>query len=325
MVERVPPSPAGCSARSRAWKACIEILDAAPARRTMPRVAEQLPVGARILRIAVDYAELEARRRHATRVALGAMRSRGSTTRGCWTCSAEVIGVGPGRRSTRSPLAELRVGMTLADDVRSVRDELLRRARAARHRAADRAPAKPGRRRRPRAAAGVRAPERTVGADGTPAHACGHRPSKRILFVDDDEYLLEGLRDALRPYRRHLGHELRVRRRGGARGARARAGRRGRSPTCGWPGWTARRCWNWSASAARARFGSCSPVMPTSRCVARAAVAAHRLLAKPCETEELASDRAIVRAPGAGDPGRARPPADRRLGAAVGPPPVRAS
>ena len=45
-------------------------------------------------------------------------------TRGCWKRSPKVIGVAPAA-VLEIALAELRVGMTLADDVRSVRDELL--------------------------------------------------------------------------------------------------------------------------------------------------------------------------------------------------------
>src|ERR1700744_653785 len=49
------------------------------------------------------------------------------------------------------------------------------------------------------------APDSEMVADGLAAPVAG---VKRILFVDDDEFLLEGLRDALRPYRHQWAMRL---------------------------------------------------------------------------------------------------------------------
>jgi response regulator RpfG family c-di-GMP phosphodiesterase len=82
-----------------------------------------VPAGARVLRIAVDYAELESGGADSS-VALGAMRSRTSYDRVLIDAFATVIGVGPAEvREVR--VRELLAGMSLADDVRSVRGELL--------------------------------------------------------------------------------------------------------------------------------------------------------------------------------------------------------
>jgi len=82
-----------------------------------------IPVGARVLRIAADYAELESQGASGT-VALGAMRSRMIYDRRLMSAFAGVIGV-PAAALREVSVGELRVGMTLADDVRSIRDELL--------------------------------------------------------------------------------------------------------------------------------------------------------------------------------------------------------
>lgn len=110
---------------------------------------------------------------------------------------------------------------------------------------------------------------------------------RRILFVDDEQDLLEGLRDALRPYRGEWAmsfaasgedaltmieaapydvviSDLRM---PGIDGARLLELIRDRCPT------TVRIVLSGQAEL---------------RMVARAAAAAHRLIAKPCETEELA-------------------------------------
>jgi HD-like signal output (HDOD) protein len=109
---------------------------------------------------------------------------------------------------------------------------------------------------------------------------------KRILFVDDDRYLLEGLRDALRPYRRRwtmsfvssgeealellacepqdvVVSDLRM---PGMDGATLLAHVREANPT-----------------AVRIVLSGQAEL----RMVARAAGVAHRLLAKPCEIEDL--------------------------------------
>lgn len=117
--------------------------------------------------------------------------------------------------------------------------------------------------------------------------AAGPAPTlKRILFVDDERYLLDGLRDALRPYRRQWSmsfvtngeealtqlerepHDIVVSdlRMPGMDGATLLARVREMDPT------TVRIVLSGQAEL---------------RMVARAAGVAHRLLAKPCEIDEL--------------------------------------
>ena len=125
MVERVPAVTRQLLGRIPRLEGVLEILDAhsAAPSEDAGAVAEKLPVGAGVLRIASDYAELEARGASRT-VALGAMRSRKLYDPRLLDALTKVIGVAPAA-VLEIALAELRVGMTLADDVRSVRDELL--------------------------------------------------------------------------------------------------------------------------------------------------------------------------------------------------------
>ena len=76
-----------------------------------------------MLRIAVDYVELESQGASRT-VAVGAMRSRKLYDPGLLNAFAAVIGV-EAAAVRELMVHELRVGMTLADDARSVRGELL--------------------------------------------------------------------------------------------------------------------------------------------------------------------------------------------------------
>jgi response regulator RpfG family c-di-GMP phosphodiesterase len=81
------------------------------------------PAGARVLRIAVDYAELESGGAGSS-VALGAMRSRTGYDRSLIDAFATVIEVGAVEvREVR--VRELVAGMSLAEDARSVRGDLL--------------------------------------------------------------------------------------------------------------------------------------------------------------------------------------------------------
>lgn len=80
--------------------------------------------GARVLRMAVDYTELEAQAAAAS-VALGAMRGRAVYDRGLLDVLATVVGIGAAPTVREISLSELQVGMTLADDARSAREELL--------------------------------------------------------------------------------------------------------------------------------------------------------------------------------------------------------
>jgi CheY-like chemotaxis protein len=80
--------------------------------------------GARVLRIALDYAELEAECA-APSVALAAMRSRDSYDRELLGLFAGLVGVDAAPPVREISVSELRVGMMLADDARSTTDHLL--------------------------------------------------------------------------------------------------------------------------------------------------------------------------------------------------------
>jgi HD-like signal output (HDOD) protein len=116
----------------------------------------------------------------------------------------------------------------------------------------------------------------------------GRREPQRILFVDDDQFLLDGLRDALRPHRRRW--VMRFVTTGADALAVLEQGPHDvvvsdlRMP--GLDGATlleqVRRRW---PSTVRIVLSGQADV----QMVARAAVAAHRLVAKPCGIDELAS------------------------------------
>lgn len=125
MVERVPIMTRRLLAKIPRLEGVIEIL----ATYQNPLGDEEsgsegsVPLGARVLRIAHDYAVLEADGSHAT-VALGAMRDRGSYDPGLMSAFAGLIGVAAAEVHELS-VAELRVGMTFAEDVRSTGGVLL--------------------------------------------------------------------------------------------------------------------------------------------------------------------------------------------------------
>jgi response regulator RpfG family c-di-GMP phosphodiesterase len=125
MVDRVPAVTRQLLSKIPRLEGVLEILDKhrSQPRDEAPGVWNGVPAGARVLRIAVDYVELESQGAPRT-VAVGAMRSRGRYDRQLLDMFAEVIGA---EAAVISELAvsELRVGMTLADDARSVRGELL--------------------------------------------------------------------------------------------------------------------------------------------------------------------------------------------------------
>jgi len=83
-----------------------------------------IPAGAHVLRIAVDYAELEAQHSSAS-VALGAMRSRDLYDRGLLDIFSSVVGVSAAPRVHEVSVEELTPGMTLVDDARTRTDQLL--------------------------------------------------------------------------------------------------------------------------------------------------------------------------------------------------------
>jgi response regulator RpfG family c-di-GMP phosphodiesterase len=125
MVDRVPAVTRQLLSKIPRLEGVLEILDQ---HRMLPGDAgpggwSAIRVGARVLRIAVDYVELESQGAVRT-VAVAAMRSRGRYDRPLLDMFAAVIGAEAAvvRELT---VGELRVGMTLADDARSVRGELL--------------------------------------------------------------------------------------------------------------------------------------------------------------------------------------------------------
>ncbi len=125
MVERVPAVTRQLLGKIPRLEGVLEILGTyrAKARGEAGGESSGVPAGARVLRIAVDYVELESQGASRT-VAVGAMRSRKLYDPGLLNAFAAVIGVEPAAvRELR--VHELRVGMTLADDARSVRGELL--------------------------------------------------------------------------------------------------------------------------------------------------------------------------------------------------------
>lgn len=125
MVERVPAVTRQLLSKIPRLEGVLEILDkhrVAPCD-VPPGTWNGVPAGARVLRIAVDYVELESQGALRT-VAVGAMRSRELYDRQLLDMFAEVIGA-EAAVVIELTVAELRVGMTLADDARSTRGELL--------------------------------------------------------------------------------------------------------------------------------------------------------------------------------------------------------
>ena len=123
MVERVPAVTRQLLSKIPRLEGVLEILDKFRYGPDEIGALGTVPVGARVLRIAVDYAELESRGSHVG-VALGAMRTRAIYDPKLLQAFVGVVGVGPAAIRELS-VSQLRVGMTLADDVRSTRDELL--------------------------------------------------------------------------------------------------------------------------------------------------------------------------------------------------------
>jgi response regulator RpfG family c-di-GMP phosphodiesterase len=125
MVERVPEVTRQLLSKIPRLEGVLEILDKhrVPPADTATDGWSAIPVGARVLRIAVDYVELESQGALRT-VAVGAMRNRGLYDPPLLDTFAAVIGAEAAvvRELT---VGRLRVGMTLADDARSVRGELL--------------------------------------------------------------------------------------------------------------------------------------------------------------------------------------------------------
>jgi CheY-like chemotaxis protein len=127
MVRRVPLVTRQLISKIPRLEGVVEILDTyrdVSVREQADGGRRSIPAGAHLLRIAVDYAELEAQHSPAN-VALGAMRSRGIYDGGLLDLFAGIVGVGTAPRVREVSVAELRPGMTLADDARTRRDDLL--------------------------------------------------------------------------------------------------------------------------------------------------------------------------------------------------------
>ena len=122
MVDRMPQSGRRLLAKIPRLEGVIAILDA---YHDPAAFADQIPSGAHILRIAVDYEKLESGGLTDT-VAIGALRGRGSYDPVLLDAFSRAVGVGRASPTVRElPLAGLRTGMTLADDVRTLAGGLL--------------------------------------------------------------------------------------------------------------------------------------------------------------------------------------------------------
>jgi response regulator RpfG family c-di-GMP phosphodiesterase len=127
MVERIPYVTRQLLAKIPRLEGVVEILDA---YRLTPDPGEYealdpVPIPARILRIVADYDELEFRGIGNT-VALGTLGARGIYDRDLLKAFARVVGVGADAPAVcEISLAQLRVGMRLADDVRNAGGGLL--------------------------------------------------------------------------------------------------------------------------------------------------------------------------------------------------------
>jgi response regulator RpfG family c-di-GMP phosphodiesterase len=123
MVDRMPQFARRLLANIPRLEGVIAILDAY--NNPAGFAADQIPLGANVLRIAVDYEELESSGLTDS-VALGALRGRGSYEPALLDAFSRAVGVGRSSPTVRElPLSSLRPGMTLADDVRTLAGGLL--------------------------------------------------------------------------------------------------------------------------------------------------------------------------------------------------------
>jgi response regulator RpfG family c-di-GMP phosphodiesterase len=125
MVARAPLITRALLSKIPRLEGVIEIL----AKYTQPLAAENepenpIPVGSRVLRIASDYADLEAEHADAD-VALGAMRGRGIYDQQLLRVFAGLVGAGLSAPVREVCVCELSVGTMLVEDVRSVGGVLL--------------------------------------------------------------------------------------------------------------------------------------------------------------------------------------------------------
>ena len=126
MVARVPELTRQILANIPRLEGVLEILDNYPRSYGAMGAGRSLPIGARIVRIAIDYDALEARG-YASDVALATLRGRAKAYDPDLLALLETV-VGTDTRDVRVteiPLLALRAGMMLVDDVRSVAGALL--------------------------------------------------------------------------------------------------------------------------------------------------------------------------------------------------------
>lgn len=125
MVERVPLVGRRLLSKIPRLEGVIEIL--AKYQQPFERKTwseSSIPLGSHVLRIAFDYAKLEAEHADAA-VALGAMRGRGIYDEELLGTFAGIVGVGAPAVLREVSVGDLAVGMTLVEDVRSVGGVLL--------------------------------------------------------------------------------------------------------------------------------------------------------------------------------------------------------
>jgi hypothetical protein len=127
MVRRVPLVTRQLIGKIPRLEGVAEILErchTALDRDATDRTPRPVPAGSWALRIAADYAEMEAQSVPAS-VALGALRGRDVYDRGLLDLFAGIVGAGAAPVVREVSVSQLQVGMTLADDTRSGRDGLL--------------------------------------------------------------------------------------------------------------------------------------------------------------------------------------------------------
>jgi response regulator RpfG family c-di-GMP phosphodiesterase len=127
MAARVPGVTRRLLRRIPRLEGVLEILDTYQATPRADSGGEERPgpVGALVLRVAVDYDELESQGATPT-VALGAMQSRGRYEPRVLFALGRLVGVAPGASAVREVgVADLTVGMRLADDAHSSTGVLL--------------------------------------------------------------------------------------------------------------------------------------------------------------------------------------------------------
>ncbi len=125
MVARIPAITQGLLGDIPRLDGVLGILEHHSRRFDSIESDGKLPVGARMLRIAIDFLELESTLR-VPALAIGTMRGRtGVYDPDLLESFALTVGVDPGGRVTEIALRDLHAGMTLADDARCTIGQLL--------------------------------------------------------------------------------------------------------------------------------------------------------------------------------------------------------